>query len=262
MWSACALLVIANTINIAADLSGMAEATALVTKLPGALFLPVYASVIIGALVWTSYRTIARMFKWLTLVLGAYVLTAFLTSVDWHTAFQMTLLPHLEFTRDFLAVLVGVFGTTISPYLFLWQTAEEVEEESAMGRNFRERQGATSDELRACRTDVVTGMFISNVIMYFIILTTAATLHTRGPSYITTAREAAEALSDEVWVLDDVGRMGDHAGYEDLAIGLRGDGIDFVVYPSIEGISHAAGGIKPGQVIVDLFIDGGELAAG
>src|SRR5207249_3042591 len=88
LWSACALLVIANTINIAADLSGMAEATALVTKLPGALFLPVYASVIIGALVWTSYRTIARMFKWLTLVLGAYVLTAFLTSVDWHTAFQ------------------------------------------------------------------------------------------------------------------------------------------------------------------------------
>jgi len=215
LWSACALLVIANTINIAADLSGMAEATALVTKLPGALFLPVYASVIIGALVWTSYRTIARMFKWLTLVLGAYVLTAFLTSVDWHTAFQMTLLPHLEFTRDFLAVLVGVFGTTISPYLFFWQAAEEVEEESAMGRNFRERQGATSDELRACRTDVVTGMFISNVIMYFIILTTAATLHTRGPSYITTAREAAEALSP----------LAGRAAYSLFTLGIIGTGM-------------------------------------
>ena len=137
---------------------------------------------------------IARIFKWLTLVLGAYILTAFLTHVEWHTALRTTLFPQIVLTRDFFAVLVAVFGTTISPYLFFWQAAQEVEEERAMGRNFRQRQGATAEELRDCRTDVVTGMLASNVAMYFIILTTAATLHATGLTTITTAREAAEAL--------------------------------------------------------------------
>jgi Mn2+/Fe2+ NRAMP family transporter len=89
---------------------------------------------------------------------------------------------------------VAILGTTISPYLFFWQAAQEVEEERAMGRNLARRRGATSDELRAARTDVVTGMFASNVIMYFIIMTTAATLHAHGEVSIATAREAAEAL--------------------------------------------------------------------
>jgi NRAMP (natural resistance-associated macrophage protein)-like metal ion transporter len=193
LWSACALLIVANVINIAADLGGMAEATTLVTGVSGFVWLPLYATMIVVLLVWSSYRTIAKIFKWLTLVLGAYVLTAFSVPVDWPSALAATLVPRVQLSREFFSLLVAIFGTTISPYLFFWQAAQEVEEERAMGRSRRQRQGATADELRLCRNDVITGMFASNAIMYFIILTTAATLHGHSTT-ITTAREAAEAL--------------------------------------------------------------------
>jgi NRAMP (natural resistance-associated macrophage protein)-like metal ion transporter len=194
LWSACALLVVANVINIAADLGGMAEATALVTNVHVVLWVPIYTVLIMILLLWSSYRTIARIFKWLTLVLLAYVATAFVARVDWGAALRSTLVPHVEWSRSFFAVLVAVFGTTISPYLFFWQAAQEVEEERALGRNLAKRRGATPDELRTCRTDVVVGMFASNAVMYFIILTTAATLHTSGLRSIATAQEAAQAL--------------------------------------------------------------------
>ena len=194
LWGACSLLVVANVINIAADLGGMAEATMLVTRVPAALCVPLYGVVIVSLLMWSSYRTIARVFKWLTLVLLAYVLTAFVAHVDWRLALRATLIPHIEWSRGFFSVLVAILGTTISPYLFFWQAAQEVEEERAMGRNFAQRRGATPEELRACRDDVVTGMFASNAIMYFIIMTTAATLHAHGKTNIATAQEAAEAL--------------------------------------------------------------------
>jgi Mn2+/Fe2+ NRAMP family transporter len=143
---------------------------------------------------WSSYRTIARVFKWLTLVLLDYVLTAFVAHVDWRLALEVTFIPRLEWSRAFFSVLVAILGTTISPYLFFWQAAQEVEEERAIGRNLAQRGGATPEELKACRTDVITGMFASNAIMYFIIMTTAATLHAHGQTHIATAQEAAEAL--------------------------------------------------------------------
>ena len=194
LWGACALLVVANVVNIAADLGGMAEATMMVTGVPVALSVPMFGIVIVGLLMWSSYRSIARVFKWLTLVLLAYVATAFVADVDWRLALQATLLPHVEWSRAFFSVLVAILGTTISPYLFFWQAAQEVEEERAMGRNLAQRKGATRQELADSRTDVVTGMFTSNAIMYFIIMTTAATLHAHGQTSITTAQEAAEAL--------------------------------------------------------------------
>jgi|RhiMetdeSRZDD1v2_1073273.scaffolds.fasta_scaffold116965_2 NRAMP (natural resistance-associated macrophage protein)-like metal ion transporter len=194
LWGACTLLVVANVINIAADLGGMAEATKMVTGAPVALIVPAYGGVIVSLLMWSSYRSIARVFKWLTLVLVAYVLTAFVARVDWRLAVRLTFIPHLEWSRGFFSVLVAILGTTISPYLFFWQAAQEVEEERAMGRNLAHRRGATRAELDACRNDVVTGMFASNAIMYFIIMTTAATLHAHGKTNIATAQEAAEAL--------------------------------------------------------------------
>jgi Mn2+/Fe2+ NRAMP family transporter len=145
-------------------------------------------------LFWLSYRRIARIFKWLTLALFAYVIAAFLAHVDWGAALRSTVVPHIEWSREYLSVLVGILGTTISPYLFFWQAAQEVEEEVAMGRTSAQRKGATDEELARCRTDVFTGMFFSNFVMYFIILTTAATLHAHGQNQIATAREAAEAL--------------------------------------------------------------------
>jgi NRAMP (natural resistance-associated macrophage protein)-like metal ion transporter len=194
LLGACALLVVANVINIAADLGGMAEATQMVTGAPIALSVPLYGASMVLLLMWSSYRAIARVFKWLTLVLLAYVLTAFVARVDWHLALHATIFPHLEWSRESFSVLVAILGTTISPYLFFWQAAQEVEEERAKGRNLSRRRGATAEELKAARTDVVTGMFASNAVMYFIIVTTAATLHAHGQVNIATAREAAEAL--------------------------------------------------------------------
>jgi len=195
LWSACALLVVANTVNIGADLGGMGKVTEMVTGIRSIYWTPVYALIIGSFLIWSSYDHIARIFKWLTLVLFSYVLAAFLARPDWGAVIRATLIPHVEWSGVYWATLVGIFGTTISPYLFFWQASQEVEEEREHGElTVEARKGATDTELRISRNDVVTGMFFSNLIMYFIILTTAATLHAHGKTTISTAQDAAEAL--------------------------------------------------------------------
>jgi NRAMP (natural resistance-associated macrophage protein)-like metal ion transporter len=194
LWGACSILVGANIINIGADLGGMAEATELITGIRSLIWIPVYALLIIGLLFWSSYQLMARIFKWTTLVLFAYVFASFYAHVDWRHALAVTFLPHLEWSRGFLAVLVAILGTTISPYLFFWQAAQEVEEGGTNSRSQAGRKGATAGQLRSARADTMVGMFFSNLIMYFIILTTAATLHAHGQTDITSARQAAEAL--------------------------------------------------------------------
>jgi NRAMP (natural resistance-associated macrophage protein)-like metal ion transporter len=195
LWGACALLIIANVVNIGADLSGMAAVTELLTGIKSLYFTPVYALLIASLLFWSNYKSIARIFKWLTLVLFAYIIAAFLAKPDWAAVLRATFIPHVEHSSAYWATLVGILGTTISPYLFFWQSAQEVEEERAMGRQtVEEREGATRRELQRSRNDVITGMFFSNLVMYFIILTTAATLHAHGHTTIATAKEAAEAL--------------------------------------------------------------------
>jgi len=195
LWGACLLLVVANVINIGADLGGMAEATQMVTGVNSAWWTPVYAAIVLVLLVYTSYRTIARIFKWLTLVLFAYVITAFIARPDWFQVFHATFVPDLHWSADYLSTLVAILGTSISPYLFFWQAAQEVEEERSIGRvTVAQRRGATPEELRRARNDVLTGMFFSNFVMYFIILTTAATLHAHGITHIASAHDAAEAL--------------------------------------------------------------------
>ena len=195
LWGACSLLIVANVVNIGADLGGMADATEMVTGVNSLIWTPVYATLITSLLFWTSYRSIARIFKWLTLVLFAYVITAFLAHPDWRAVLHSTFVPHVQWSSAYIATFVGLLGTTISPYLFFWQAAQEVEEERKIGRQtVAEREGATDEELRKSRTDVMTGMFFSNLVMYFIILTTAATLHAHGKTTIDTAQQAAEAL--------------------------------------------------------------------
>lgn len=195
LWGACSLLIVANVVNIGADLGGMADATEMVTGVNSLVWTPIYAILIISLLFWTSYRFIAKVFKWLTLVLFAYVITAFLSDPDWRAVLHSTFVPHVEWSSAYIATFVGILGTTISPYLFFWQSSQEVEEERQKGRHtVAEREGATDQELRKSRTDVITGMFFSNLVMYFIILTTAATLHAHGKTTIDTAQQAAEAL--------------------------------------------------------------------
>ena len=178
LWLACLLLIVANVFNIGADLGGMADAMHMVTGIQSYVWTPFFAILITALLIWASYQWIARVFKWLTLVLFAYVITAFLAHPDWSGVLRSTFIPHMQWTRDYMSVLVGILGTTISPYLFFWQASQEVETETAQGRTtLAEREGATDEELSVARTDTDTGMFYSNLVMYFIILTTAATLH-------------------------------------------------------------------------------------
>src|SRR5271154_3241466 len=159
LWGACSILVVANIINIGADLGGMAEATQLVTGIRPLIWVPFYALLILAFLVWASYQHIARIFKWLTLVLFAYVLASFFAHVDWKQALAVTFVPRLEWSRGFLAVLVAILGTTISPYLFFWQAAEEVEEGMAKDPVRTQRKGATRADLKSASEDTLAGMF-------------------------------------------------------------------------------------------------------
>ena len=137
----------------------------------------------------------ARIFKWLTLVLFAYVVAAFLSHPNWGEVFRATFVPHVEWNKDYISVLVAILGTTISPYLFFWQAAQEVEEDRDRGKTtLAQRKGATNKELRVAKRDVITGMLLSNLVMYFLILTTGSTLHAHGHRNIETAKQAAEAL--------------------------------------------------------------------
>jgi NRAMP (natural resistance-associated macrophage protein)-like metal ion transporter len=191
LWGACTLLMIANVINVGADLGGMGDVTAMLSGVSPLFWTPLYATLIISLLFWTSYKQIARIFKWLTLVLFSYVIAAFLAKPDWGAVLMSTLVPHVSLSRDSMSVLVAILGTTISPYLLFWQAAHEVEQKKSEGTINKD---ASKKELRRVRTDVMAGMLFSNLIMYFIILTTAATLHAHGVTKIDTARQAAEAL--------------------------------------------------------------------
>ncbi len=192
-------LLAANTFNVGADLGAVAAAGSLLSR--GALHalwlvVPV-ALLIIGMQVFATYATIFKIFKWLTLALFAYVITAFFAHPPLLEVVRATVIPHVEFSKDFVVALVAVLGTTISPYLFFWQASSEVDELAQAGATNPERgrRGLRLSELRAARTDVVTGMAFSNLVMYFIILTSAAVLHAHGKTGMQTADQAAAALA-------------------------------------------------------------------
>lgn len=195
LWGACGLLLAANTVNIGADLGAMGAVGEMLTGLPAAMLAPVFAAIILALLVFASYPVMARVFKWLTLVLFAYVGAAVLAHPHWGEVAHATFVPHFGGGHDYALTLVAILGTTISPYLFFWQADEEVEEEKARGRTTLEsRRGASPRAIRAATFDVVIGMTISVVIFYFIVLTTGATLHAAGQTRIQTAEQAAQAL--------------------------------------------------------------------
>ena len=188
-------LLAANTINIAADLAGMADAAEMLSGLKSRVFVVVFALLISWATVRLHYHQIANVLKWLVLVLFAYPITAFVVGADWGRVMRDTLVPSVPHTRDEWSTLVAILGTTISPYLFFWQASEEVEEEKAAGQStLAQRRGATLKELELRNIDVGVGAFFSNMVMFFIILTTAITLNRHGITHIETTRQAAEAL--------------------------------------------------------------------
>lgn len=216
MYSTVATLVVANTINAGVDIAAIAAGINLLIPIsPSFLIIPIGIAILVLQIAG-SYQQIARVFKWLTLALVAYVGAAFFARPDWSAVVRGTFIPTVRADSDFLMAMVAVLGTTISPYLFFWQASEEVEEEIAAGRTTPdERAGATDDELRGATWDVGVGMAFSNLVMYFIVLATAATLHTSGQTTITSAAEAAQALEP----------FAGHAAEALFAVGLIGAGV-------------------------------------
>jgi NRAMP (natural resistance-associated macrophage protein)-like metal ion transporter len=217
LYAAVFPLFAANTINVGADLGAIAAAiNLLVPALPiPLLILPIALGILILQ-IWGSYRLIARTFKWLTLALFAYFGAAILARPNWGEVLSATFLPTIEFDQTYLLTLVAILGTTISPYLFFWQASEEVEEEEAMGRTqLWRRRGASDKELEYAAVDVNVGMGFHGLVMFFIMLATAATLHQAGKTDIKTATDAAEALRPLAGDLSSIL----------LAVGLIGSGV-------------------------------------
>jgi len=188
-------LLIANSINIGADLSGMADAGQLLTRIPSLPLVFIFGAGIAAATIQFRYSQIANTLKWLALSLFAYVIAAFVSHGDWTGVLHDSFIPSLPRNNAAWGMLVAILGTTISPYLFYWQSSEEVEEEKARGQlSLRSRRGATPGEIGIRKLDVGIGTFFSNLVMYFIILTTALTLHRHGVTQVDTSKQAAEAL--------------------------------------------------------------------
>jgi Mn2+/Fe2+ NRAMP family transporter len=212
----CLTLMSANVFNIAADLGGMADAAEMLTHLPSALFVVLFGVATVAFTVYSSYAVFSKYVKWSTLALLSYIIAAFFSRPYWGEAMVAAFTLPREWTRDYVTTIVAILGTSISPYLFFWQASSEVEAEKALGRRTRAaRRGATDRELADARDDVVVGMTFSNVVFYFIIVTTASTLFRAGQHDIQTTRQAAEALLP----------LAGNAAYLLFGIGLIGSGL-------------------------------------
>jgi NRAMP (natural resistance-associated macrophage protein)-like metal ion transporter len=199
LYAIVGLLLAANTLNLAADIAAMGEALRLVVGGPVLVYVAVFGIACLAAEIMIPYHLYARYLKALTLVLFAYVVAAFNIRIPWGEVLAATFLPHIVWNRDYMLMLVAIFGTTISPYMFFWQASLEAEDRKLRSKTGHDAASYISKRLSARESrrigiDTTTGMVLSNVIGFFIIITTAATLHAHGKTQIGTAAEAAEAL--------------------------------------------------------------------
>jgi Mn2+/Fe2+ NRAMP family transporter len=204
---------IGNTIEAAADLGGMASALGLFVPLPAPLLVAIIAAIVLSFQIFASYTFIRNVFRWLALALLAYIGAAILVKPSAFDVIRATFVPRIELSQEFLSLLVAIIGTSLSAYLFTWQSNQEVEEEIAAGKTrLRDRLGASQGELQRTRDDVFIGMVFANVVMYSIMLATGSTLYTAGTHSIETAAQAAEALrpiaGDAAGILFAVGVIG------------------------------------------------------
>jgi NRAMP (natural resistance-associated macrophage protein)-like metal ion transporter len=216
------LVVIANTINIGADIGAVAAAAQLVINVNFAILAAVTAVVIIFLEVFVSYKTYAKVLKWLALALLSYPITALIVHEPWRQIIHATLVPHFEFTFAFLFIITGVFGTSISPYMFFWQTSQEVEEEHAQDIPvINDKPVLPKNYLRNARIDTTAGMVAAEVAQWFIIITTATVLFSHGITTINSAADAAKALQPLVSSFPNSGQIA-----KDLfAVGVIGLGL-------------------------------------
>jgi NRAMP (natural resistance-associated macrophage protein)-like metal ion transporter len=194
---ACTLLLFAaNAFNIGADLGAMAKGVQLLRpSLNFPMLVIGFTIASLGLQIFTPYARYARYLKWLAMVLFAYVASALLAHINWAEVLHHAIIPTVTWSKDQLLLICAILGTTISPYLFFWQTSQEVEEQIAQGKtNIAARQGASKSDVRSMRIDVWSGMLLSNVVMFFIIAACGAVLFPQGITNITSAAQAAEAL--------------------------------------------------------------------
>ncbi|QOZ65920.1 Nramp family divalent metal transporter [Bradyrhizobium arachidis] len=196
IWSMIVLLFVANTINVAADLGAMGDALKLLIGGPGTLYVAIFGAVSVIAQIFFNYERYVSILKRLTLVLLAYVIALFLAKVPWGDALKGLLVPKIEWSGPFLTTLVAILGTTISPYLFVWQSSQEAEEQriDPEKKPLKQEPQKEEEEIKRIRIDTLVGMAVSNVIAVAIIMTTAATLHASGKTDIESSAQAAEAL--------------------------------------------------------------------
>jgi NRAMP (natural resistance-associated macrophage protein)-like metal ion transporter len=194
-YALAGLVIAANTFNLGADLGGMADATRLIVHVPVDALTFFFGLALLAATTWLPYPAIARVFKWLTLSLFAYVVTAFVAHPPWLTVLRHFAVPQIHVNSAWLSTMVGVLGTTITPYLFFWQSSLMVEEDKEAGKTtLSERRGTDATSVRTMHADVNAGMIFSNLVAFFIIVTTASTLGAAGRHDISTAQQAAQAL--------------------------------------------------------------------
>jgi NRAMP (natural resistance-associated macrophage protein)-like metal ion transporter len=238
------LLLAANTINIGADISAMAASTRLIfPQVPFIAASVAFAALMTAALIAVPYRRYVRVLKYLTLFLFAYVITAAIVGGKWDEILVASVVPHVEFSAEFAMLFVAIFGTTISPYLFFWQTSEEAEEDVDKGKKKEidspEKPRVSKKEVRLMKADVMVGMGFSQLIMWSIIVTTAGSLHANGVTDITTVEQAAKALEPLVNSFPHAGTISKSI----FALGVIGTGLLSV--PVLAGAS--------GYALADVF---------
>jgi len=215
LYFCTALLLFANVFNIGADLGAMAQGAQLIFPKIGFTFLVISLAVVsLGLQIFIPYKRYSKYLKYLALILFAYVFSAFSVKINWGDVLHHTIIPAINFSKDEIILICAALGTTISPYLFFWQTSQEVEEEILKGEKTEEmrRSQNTVKDICKMRIDVWSGMFLSNLIMFFIIITCGATLFQNGITNINTAADAALALrpfaGDFAFALFAIGILG------------------------------------------------------
>jgi len=231
LYTCTLLLFAANAFNIGADLGAMAKAMQLFNPhLNYTLLLFAFTILSLGLQIFTPYVRYAKYLKWLALVLFSYVLSTLMAHLNWHSVLRHAFIPSLSFDKDSLLLICAILGTTISPYLFFWQTSQEVEEQILQGKTtLRERRLATSaKDIKSMRIDVWSGMLLSNLVMFFIVAACGAVLFNHGITNITSAAQAAQALRP----------FAGNATYFLFAVGIIGTG--FLAIPVLAGSTSYA----------------------
>lgn len=244
LYGVLVLILVANTINIGADLGAMAAAAHLIFPINFAVLVLFFTALVLILEIFTSYRSYARILKWLCVALLSYVITVFLVHEPWAAIFKATFVPHVEFNFDFFFIITGVIGTTISPYMFFWEASEEVEEERSKGMIHAGRPAVTRSFMKRLRLDNFFGMLSSQIATWCIIVVAATVLNHNGVTNVGTAAEAAKAIEPLVHTFPHAGFLAELI----FATGIIGLGLLAVPvlsasasYAVSEGLSWKAG---------------------